>query len=412
MPAAAAAANVVAAQQHAQRIAQQQKIRMSMQQLQQPVQRHVKMHSPEEDKYSEKRHLIELQEALNGVMESRFCVGGEWLLDQPVIINCHKPKSVVLGDTGSSTAAPELSAALRFPMTINDSKQLDHNPFLKSLHAASDGTPTTSYKKTLPASCFDVNIHLGTSTSPMQPMQPTPEPPSTGFNYTHYSSAILQRVHSSLVPEARYLRAELQHLSWRTPGFKQTTFSQQTRETEQQKLSHPDTMFVGVLELLLPCPFRGGALRIRHQQHEKQFLYPAYDPAQSKSMMASMDHFTPRNCIAWTAFFGDSCFCVSPIPDDLDTHPYSGSRVSLIYFLYRESLPLQDPGVDHLLLRVHMLQEQVRQALRSRHFFPQGGRLHFRMRHLYDERSITVTQEKLRNCHREHTGPVSIQGKF
>ena len=386
-----------------QRMAHQQKV-VPIRPLQ--PNSHVKMLSPEEDKFSEKRHLIELQEALNGVMESRFCVGGEWLLDQPIIINCHKPKSVALGDTDSTAATPEMNQALQFPMTINDSKQLDVNPFIKSLCTTPDSMPTGSLEKILPASCFDVNIELGTSSTPMQPAS---EQPDTGFSYTHFSSTILQRVHTSLVPEAQYLRAELQHLSWRTSGFKQTTFSQQLRGTDQPKPSSPDSMFVGVLELLLPCPFRGGALRIRHEQQEKQFLYPAYDPAQSKNMMTSMEHFTPRNCIAWTAFFGDACFCVSPIPGDQGAH-YTGSRVSLIYFLYREGRELQDIGVDHLLLRVHMLQEQIRQALRSSHFFPQGGRLHFRMRHLYDERSIAVTQEKLRHNHREHNGPVSIQG--
>ena len=198
-------------------------------------------------------------------------------------------------------------------------------------------------------------------------------------------------------------------MSWRNPGFKQSTFAHQTRDSLKNQMANPHNTFVGVLELVLPSPFQGGALRIRHQQREKQFLYPAFDPAQATATGAS--HFIPRNCIAWTAFFGEACFCVSPIVED-ETTQNGGSRVSLIYFLFRESHPPPDPYVDHLLLRVHMLQEQLRQALQSPNFFPAGGRLHLRMRHLYDERHIAVTEEKMLVCFRESSGPVSIQGRF
>ena len=349
------------------------------------------------DKNTEKWHLLELQDALDGVMESRFCVGGEWQLEQPIVVTCHQPK-------GASTdaATPKVVQTLQFPMSAQDVKQLEMHPFIRSLHAPRQALES-QFKQSLPSNCFDVNIDLAVSSS----APASSSAASSSGPYRHFSSSILQRIHTSLVPEAHLLRAELQHMSWRNPGFKQTTFAHQTRDSLKGQLANPHNTFVGVLELVLPAPFQGGALRIRHQQREKQFLYPAFDPSQATATGAS--HFIPRNCIAWTAFFGEACFCVSPIVED-ETQHNGGSRVSLIYFLFRESHPPPDPYVDHLLLRVHMLQEQLRQALQSPNFFPAGGRLHLRMRHLYDERHIAVTEEKMLVCFRESSGPVSIQG--
>lgn len=354
---------------------------------------------PTADKNTEKWHLLELQDALDGVMESRFCVGGEWQLEQPVVVTCHNQKSV-----SNDATVPKIVQSLQFPMSAQDSKQLDHHPFIRSLHAPRAALES-QFKSSLPASCFDVNIDLAMSSS----APASSSTASSSGTYRHFSSSILQRIHTSLVPEAHLLRAELQHMSWRNPGFKQSTFAHQTRESLKNQLANPHNTFVGVLELVLPSPFQGGALRIRHHQREKQFLYPAFDPTQDTATGAS--HFIPRNCIAWTAFFGEACFCVSPIVED-ETQNDGGSRVSLIYFLFRESHPPPDPFVDHLLLRVHMLQEQLRQALQSPNFFPAGGRLHLRMRHLYDERHIAVTEEKMLVCFRESSGPVSIQGRF
>eukprot|EP00976_Prorocentrum_cordatum_P029844 607556-Prorocentrum_minimum.AAC.1 len=65
-----------------------------------------------------------------------------------------------------------------------------------------------------------------------------------------------------------------------------------------------------------------------------------------------------------------------------------GHRITLTYVLHRTMDASYNPTADLLLLRASKLHEALCQALACKDFMPDGGRLGFRCRHLYEETQL------------------------
>ena len=178
-------------------------------------------------------------------------------------------------------------------------------------------------------------------------------------------AAILEKVRSELVPDARAITAKLHKIN----VYEKGGFFADHKDTPRS-----ETHF-GSLVLLLPAYHAGGTLSVDHGGESKRFDWAttasrdftpqAYSYAADRA--AKIAAHTPSATLRYAAFFGDATHRVSPVGE--------GARVTIAYELYRDGAP--DPTADALLQRAERCRAAFAALARCPSFMPTGGTLGF-----------------------------------
>ena len=124
----------------------------------------------------------------------------------------------------------------------------------------------------------------------------------------------------------------------------------------------------GSLVIVFPTPHKGGALLLRHRDHEWTF--------DSGEVLAAED----QPSIGYVAFFSDIEHEVAPV--------ISGHRITMTYNLYfDDDRPVVKADSEHLttpqLANKNAFREAFTALLENSKFMADGGRLAFGLRHVY-----------------------------
>jgi len=215
------------------------------------------------------------------------------------------------------------------------------------------------------------------------------------FTLDWYPTQILDEIHSALVPDAKGVIAELSKL---------TIYSKGASYKAQQEQPRGPTCF-GTLIVCLPVPFKGGYLKLEHMGERKTFDWTGVlnyaGSAIGKDKEDKIRNFVPSPQLQWVAFYGDIQHEMTPVTD--------GNRLTLTYILHRTTAP--DPNTDHLFLRAKNLNLALRAALADPAFYPQGARIAYYCRYLYEENSLSQVEAKLKKGTKGYASKLKLKNE-
>eukprot|EP00633_Aureoumbra_lagunensis_P002224 CAMPEP_0197288444 /NCGR_PEP_ID=MMETSP0890-20130614/5542_1 /TAXON_ID=44058 ORGANISM="Aureoumbra lagunensis, Strain CCMP1510" /NCGR_SAMPLE_ID=MMETSP0890 /ASSEMBLY_ACC=CAM_ASM_000533 /LENGTH=628 /DNA_ID=CAMNT_0042759181 /DNA_START=48 /DNA_END=1935 /DNA_ORIENTATION=+ len=190
--------------------------------------------------------------------------------------------------------------------------------------------------------------------------------------------SLLQQIKDQLIPDAENVEARLHKINIYTTGghFK-----------SHKDTPNSDSQF-GTLVIQLPTFFEGGQLVLTHQENVVTALAPEVSHRRygekPEDAIKRMNNFVPKN-MHWAAFFGDVTHQVKQVT--------AGCRITITYVLHRTGAVLKPS--EALLARAENVRRAFVNLLADTEFESEGATLGFDCNHLYEEKQLATSENKL-----------------